>query len=165
MLIAAGPRLKLMVGLIGTGRLLHPLRLDDDHWLQGHALPGGHGGDCIDPLPAGNHLAEHGISPAGNGFGLVVQSPVVHQVEIEPLSGRMRIIGAGQGNGVTVVLGIVVRFIGEGRLEVLFLEVRRQAAALNDKTGHYAVENRAVVEAFIRIFQKIGHAPGGLARI
>ena len=77
----------------------------------------------------------------------------------------MRIIGAGHGNGVAVVLETVVRFIGEGRLGVLFLEVRRQAAALNDKTGHYAVENRTVVEGFIHIFQKIGRALGGLARI
>lgn len=160
MLIAAGPRLKLMVRLSGTGRLPHPLRLDDNHWLQGYALPGGHGGDCIAHLLAGNHLAEYGISPAVNGFGLVVQSPVVHQAAVELLSGRMRTIGAGHGSGVAVFLETVVRFIGEGRLGAIFLEVRRQAAALNDKTGHCAVENRAVVEAFTHIFQKIGHAFG-----
>ena len=77
----------------------------------------------------------------------------------------MRVGGAGHGHRVAVVGQFVAGFVFNGRPGVFLPHVCVKAAALDYKAGHNAVENGAVIKAFIHIGQKIFYGFGRFFRV
>ena len=73
----------------------------------------------------------------------------------------MRCGGARHGNRACGVFQAVGGFVGNRRIGGFLQHIGREAAALNHKAVDHAVENRAVVKAFVGIVHKISHGFGG----
>src|SRR5690606_25638010 len=139
--------------------------LDDDifgrHVLMEAAGSGLDALDLVDGFSAFDHLAENCIAPAIAGWCCVVQEIVVRYVDEELRSGGMRIGRTGHGNGVAIVLQTIVGFVLNRLTRFLLLHAGFETAALDHEIIDDAVEDRAVVEAFANVLQKVGSGLGG----
>src|SRR5690554_216636 len=64
--------------------------------------------DLLDHIHALGHLAEYGVAPALGGLGGVVEEAVVSHVDEELGAGRVRVHGAGHGDGADGVADAVL---------------------------------------------------------
>ena len=67
----------------------------------------------------------------------------------------MRIGAARHGDGSALVLQAVLRFVLDRRAGLFFAHVGGEAAALNHKTVHDAMEDGAIIMAFLGILQEV----------
>ncbi len=143
---------------------------EDDHVFLRHVVvkalaAGFHALDLVHHVLSFDHFAEHGVAPALRRGGGVVEEGVVGDVDEKLRGGRMRIGGAGHGEGVAVVFEAVVGFVlnrGEGGL---LLHAGLEAAALDHETVDHAVKNGAVEVARAHIGEEVFARLGGVLGI
>ena len=109
----------------------------------------------VDNISARRHLAEHAIAPALGIRRGVVQKIIIADVDEKLCGGRMRVAGACHGDGVTIVLELVVSLVFD-RCKCAFLfHTRFEAAALNHEAINYTVEDRVVVMTAFYVGEKV----------
>ena len=129
-------------------------------------MAGFHGGgdalDLLDHVHAFDHFTEYGVAPALNGRCAVIEEGVVGDVDEELRAGRMRLHGAGHGDGADLVGDAVVGFVLDRCAGRLLLHAWLETAALDHEVADHAVENGAVVMAFLHVLLEVGHGFRGL---
>ena len=144
------------------GRLLDHSHALDDHWLLRDVLMGTEGtglhlGDLVHNIHAVRHLAENGVAVRARIWSLVVEEPVVNQVDEELARGGVHDHRAGHGDGAALVGESVRGLVLDGRVRLLLLHGRREAAALDHEAVDHAVEDGAVVVARLRVVDEVIH--------
>ena len=86
----------------------------------------------------------------------MVEEVVVHHVDEELRRGGVRIHRAGHGDRVAVVFETVGGLVLDRRVRFLLVHAGEEAAALDHEARDDAVEDHAVVEAFLDVGFKIG---------
>src|ERR1700722_2127605 len=110
--------------------------------------------DAIDHVHAVDHAAEDRITPTR---GIGIERGVVVQIHIELTIASMRILAAGQTHRAPHIAQAIARFVVYSERRGFGGVVDIEAAALNDETGDYAVNQRVGVMAGIDVGQNIGH--------
>src|SRR6218665_786134 len=85
----------------------------------------------------------------------MVQKAVVDEGDEELRSGRMRVAGAGNGNGVAGVLQAVVGLVVYRRIGALGLHARLETAALHHEAVNHPVKEGVVVAALVHIGEEV----------
>ena len=85
----------------------------------------------------------------------MVQEAVVSHVDEKLRRSGVWVAGAGHGHRVVGVLQAVVGFVLDGGVAISLLHAGLHAAALNHESRNNAVEDGAVVMAFLHIGQKV----------
>ena len=150
------PFFKLPWGLFDNANLFDFNRLHG-HIAMPHFVARARFGDFIDHIHALAYLAEHGIAVALRGGRGVIERRVVGNVDEKLAGSGMRSGGARHGDCADCVFQAVGGFVGNRRIGGFLQHIGREAAALNHKAVDHAVENRAVVKAFVGIVHKIGN--------
>ena len=88
--------------------------------LNGPIAPGRGLADAIDDVHALDHLAEHGVAPAG---GHRVEVRVVGDVHVELRVARVRLLAAGQADRAALVLQAVAGLVDDVLVGGLELQV------------------------------------------
>jgi hypothetical protein len=108
------------------------------------------------------HFAEYRVAPALNVLAAVVEEAVVSHVDEELRGSRMRLHGAGHGDGVLVVGKAVVSFVLDAwALVFLFFHAWLETAALDHEVTDDAVENGVFVVTGFNVFDEVGHGDRG----
>ena len=146
--------------------LFNNINFFDFNGLQGHiAMPHfvarARFGDFIDHIHALAHFAKHGIAVVLIGGRGVIERRVVGNVDEKLAGSGMRSGGARHGDCADCVFQAVGGFVSNRRIGGFLQHIGREAATLNHKAVDYAVENGAVIKAFVGIVHKIGHRFGG----
>ncbi|MNH14649.1 hypothetical protein D3C79_742450 [compost metagenome] len=92
----------------------------------------------------------------------MVEEAVVGDVDEELCRSRMRLHGAGHGNGVLVVAQTVVGFVLDAwTLVFLLFHAWLETAALDHEVTNDAVEYSVAVVASVNVFDEVGHGDRG----
>lgn len=113
--------------------------------------------DLVDHVHAGGHFTEHAVAEALGGGGFEVEEVVVVHVDEELGAGRVRLHGAGHGDGADLVGQAVGRFVLDGGAGVFLFEARGIATALDHEAVDDAVEDGVVVVTVTAVLQEVGH--------
>lgn len=123
---------------------------------------GGHALDLLDHVHALGYLAEYGVAPALHGRRGVVEEAVVGDVDEELRGGRVRVHGAGHGDGADLVGNSVIGFVLDRGTGGFLLHARLETATLDHEVADHTVEHSAVVVAVTYILLEVGNGFRGL---
>src|ERR1700727_2294553 len=110
--------------------------------------------DAIDHVHAVDHAAEDRVTPTRR---IGIERSVVIQVHIELTIASVRILTAGQTHRAPHIAQAIARFVVYSKRRGFGAVVDIEAAALNDETGDYPMNQRVGVVAGIDVGQNIGH--------
>lgn len=113
--------------------------------------------DLVDHVHAGGHFTEYAVAEALSGGRFEVEEVVVVHVDEELGAGRVRLHGAGHGDGADLVGQAIGRFVLDGSAGVFLFKARGIAAALDHEAVDDAVEDGVVVVTVTAVLQEVGH--------
>ena len=114
-----------------------------------------HAANFIEDFFALCDLTEDGVAPALHVLASMIQKVVILHIDEELCRSGVGVLSPRHRNGAALIFQAVVRFVIDGGLSRLLFHVGGKSAALNHKIVNDSMENRAVVEATIRVRQKI----------
>ena len=115
-----------------------------------------HQRNLLDDVHAGDDAAEHGVAELVGRIAAMIERVIVGEVDVELRGRAAQRARPRHRDGAALVAQAVGRLVLYWRMASgLLVEIRGVAAALNHVAGDHAMEDRAGVEPFLHILQKV----------
>lgn len=121
--------------------------------------------DLVDHVHTCGHFTEYAVAEALSGGRFEIEEVVVVHVDEELGAGRVRLAGAGHGDGANLVGEAISRFVLDRWAGIFLIKARSITAALDHEAVDNAVEDGVVVVTVTAVLQEVGHGFRGFFSI